>query len=189
LIHTERLVLRDLQRDDFEAVHAYATDPEVVRYMPWGPNTEAETEAFFDRVDAMKRADPRAGYELAVVRESDDRLLGAVGLHLDEREMSIAMLGYCYSRAAWGNGYATEAAFGLLRFGFEEWGLMRVWAGCDPDNAGSIRVLQKLGMSQEGRLRQDTLIDGEWRDTLIFGVLRDEWSAGSGVPREDGSGS
>ncbi len=62
-------------------------------------------------------------------------------------------LGYCFAKSAWGRGIATESAREILRFGFEELGLHRVWAGCDTENAGSIRVLEKLGMTREAHHR------------------------------------
>ncbi len=177
MIKTDRLTLREVCDEDFDAVYAYASDPEVVTFMTWGPSTPEETRGFLARAQALAAAVPRVGYELAVVRRSDGRLLGGVGLNRDQAGSSRAMLGYCYHRDAWGYGYATEAARAVLRFGFEELGLHRVWAGCDPENLGSVRVLTKLGMTQEARLRQDSLVQGEWRDALIFGILRDEWRA------------
>jgi RimJ/RimL family protein N-acetyltransferase len=174
LLETPRLRLRELADDDFDAVHAYASDPEVVRYMPWGPNTEEETRGFLWRAQATAGGEPRLAYELAVVVREDDRLIGAVGLHLAPEE-DRAMLGYCYDRGSWGHGYATEAAAAMLSLGFDVLLLHRVWAGCDPENLASARVLEKVGMRLEGRLRDDVRIRGEYRDTLVYGLLEDEW--------------
>lgn len=174
-VETDRLLLREFGKDDFDAVHAYATDVEVVRYMPWGPNGEADTREFLARAAASARAVPRAGYELAVVEKATSRLVGGVGLHRSEPASGTAMIGYCLARSAWGRGLATEAARAMLAFGFGELGLHRVWAGCDPDNAGSVRVLEKIGMRREGHLREDTWIRDEWRDTLVYGILAREW--------------
>lgn len=173
-LRTERLRLRDLADEDYEAVHSYASDPEVVRYMPWGPNTEQDTRDFLARAQASAAAEPRMGYELAVVTLDDDRLVGAAGLHIGPEDFQ-AMLGYCYHSRAWGHGYATEAARALVDFGFGVLLLHRIWAGCDTDNGASARVLEKLGMTLEGRLREDAKIRGEFRDTLVFGILRREW--------------
>jgi len=83
MLRTERLLLRDFRADDFEAVHAYATDLEVVRYMTWGPNSEADTRDFLKRAQSHAEVEPRVGFELAVVREETDDLIGGVGLHVD----------------------------------------------------------------------------------------------------------
>jgi len=172
MLRSERLLLRDFRDDDYDAVHAYATDLDVVRYMTWGPNSEAETRDFLKRAQSNTELDPRVEFELAVIREDKEELIGGIGLHV---EGSKAMLGYCYSRSAWGQGYATEAGRVLMDFGFRSLGLHRIWACCDPENAGSIRVLQKLGMKQEGHLKHDCQIRGEWRDNLLFGILEDDW--------------
>jgi RimJ/RimL family protein N-acetyltransferase len=180
MLITPRLTLRELTHSDFDAVHAYASDPEVVRYMPWGPNTREDTLAFLVEAQLLGGRTPRKGYELGVERRADARLLGAIGLHVGDSDVRIAMLGYCLAREAWGWGYATEAAVEILRFAFEDLRLHRVWAGCDPDNRASVRVLEKLGMTLEGQLRQDTQMRGEWRDTLVFGILAQEWVAEHG---------
>ena len=142
MIQSERLTLREFRGDDFDAVHSYACDVEVVRYMPWGPNTEDETRTFLERAQSYASADPRTGYELAVVETSADRLIGGIGLDANDQQ---GVLGYCFARPAWGQGFATEAARLILDFGFETLGIHRVRAGCDSENAASLRVLEKIG--------------------------------------------
>jgi hypothetical protein len=78
MLKSERLLLREFVETDFDAVHTYATDLEVVRYMPWGPNTESDTTDFLGRSAAAAAADPRVEYGLAVVRVEDDTLLGGI---------------------------------------------------------------------------------------------------------------
>jgi RimJ/RimL family protein N-acetyltransferase len=60
----------------------------------------------------------------------------------------------------------------MLRFGFDELGLHKISATCDPDNRGSARVLEKIGMRREGVLRDHFLIRGQWRDRLLWAVVR-----------------
>lgn len=175
ILETARLRLREITDDDFDAVHAYASDPEVVQYMTWGPNTEQDTRDFLERAQAQAAAEPRLDYSVGTVTKNQDRLIGAIGLHLPSDDAHQAMLGYCYRREAWGQGYATEAASGLVDFGFAVLGLHRIWAGCDADNQASIRVLEKLGMTLEGRHREDVRVRGSFRDSLMFGLLEGEW--------------
>ncbi len=114
-----------------------------------------------------------------MVTLGDGRLIGAAGLDVAE-EACQATLGYCLSARAWGRGYATETARALVGFGFDVLLLHRIQAGCDPENAASARVLEKVGMTLEGRLRDDARIRGEYRDTLVFGILEHEWRAHGG---------
>ena len=172
MLRSERLVLREFRDQDFEAVHAYGADPDVVRYMPWGPNSEAETRDFLERAQSYTEIEPRVEFELAIVGADSGQLIGGIGIHTHGTN---AMLGYCLAKPAWGKGYATEAARVVTGFGFEKLSAHRIFASCDPDNTASIGVLTKLGMTTEGRRRQDCRIRGEWRDSLLFSILDDEW--------------
>lgn len=180
-IETLRLRLRELRLTDFDAVHAYANDPEVVRFMPWGPNTEADTLEFLRRASGQALTDPRVGYELAITVRETDGLVGAIGLHVTNESSNEAMLGYCLARPAWGKGYATEASQAMLRFGFLELGLESIWAGCDVDNSGSISVLGKLGMTLQPAVAGAADDQGE-PSSLMYRVRASEWkSAGFGI--------
>lgn len=189
VIRTERLVLREITEDDFAAVHAYASKLEVVQYVPWGPNTQQDTRDFIVRTLAAATAEPRSEFVYAVELAEAPRMLGTVGLYFRSADTDQAMLGYAYGTDAWGRGIATEAALAMLEVGFDVLGLRRIWASCDPDNAGSRRVLEKCGMTLEGHLRADTLIRGEVRDTLVWGILEPEWrdsSASASTSGRDG---
>ncbi len=174
-LHTGRLTLRELEDGDWEAVHHYASDYEVVRFMPWGPNTEDDTKAFIARAMAHRAEQPRTAYELAVVRNADGRLIGGCGLRITDAGELRGSIGYCFSREVWGRGYATEVARALLGFGFEALGLHRIGAACDADNLASARVLEKAGMLREGRLREHQRLRGRWRDSFLYGLLDREW--------------
>ncbi len=174
-LRTERLLLREFVDSDWTAVHEYGSDLQVVRFMPWGPNTEEGTRAFVARAVASARQEPRSAYELAVTLLDGGRLVGACGLHHSNPANRSAWIGYCFNRAFWGHGYASEAARALVDFGFRELSLHRVCATCDSDNVASAHVLEKLCMQPEGRLREDTNVRGRWRDSLVYGVLEGEW--------------
>ena len=80
----------------------------------------------------------------------------------------------------WGHGYATEAARALVTFGFEELGLARISSWCISENVRSSRVLDKIGMHLEGRLRANERFRDRWWDTSLYALLRDEWEAARG---------
>lgn len=178
-IETERLLLRDFEPTDLEAFHACASDPEVTRYLPWGPNELADTGDFLRRKIAEQQAAERMVWDLAVVERESGQLLGSVALRLRD-DRCHAELGYLYARHAWGRGIATEAGRAMLRFAFEHLGLHRVHATCDVENAGSARVLEKLGMRREGYFVESVCRQGRWRDSYFYAILRREWLAQSG---------
>ena len=165
---TERLRLREFLGKDHQEVHRYAADPEVTRYMDWGPNDVEATEVFLSEARTSAARYPRNRYALAVVRRDLDELIGTVELLLTSEQDGQGVLGYVLARRSWGHGYATEAAGALLRYGFDELGLRTISATCDPDNSASAAVLEKIGMRQQGYLHRHVYARDEWRNRLLF---------------------
>lgn len=176
-LHLERLRLRDWREDDWPQAHVYASDPEVVRYLDWGPNTEEETRAFIRLTLQMRQASPRMRHDFAVALAESDEVIGGCRIWIESAEHREASIGYSLARAHWGSGYATELARGLVRFGFETLGMHRIWAIVEPENAASARVLEKLGLQREGRLRDHRYAKGRWRDSVLYAILAPEWVA------------
>ena len=174
ILSLPQLTLREFQRRDWEAVHAYANDPEVVRYLWWGPNTERDSRTFVQHAIGCQLDQTRREFDFAIVANVDGTLVGACRVHIVSPEDHLGSIGYCLRRSAWGKGYATEAARALLDFGFGELGLHRIAAVCDPANLPSVRVLEKIGMKREGHLRQHRWLKGHWRDSLLYAVLAPE---------------
>jgi len=174
ILKTERLVLREFVPGDWRAVHAYQSDPRYQRYYPRRDRSEADTRAFVQRQVDRQSESPRYKFQMAIMLPHNDTLVGNCGVRLDEPGALVGDLGYELNPAHWGQGYATEAARAMLAFGFDTLGLHRVWAECVADNVASRRVLEKLGMILEGRLRENQYIDDRWHDTLIYAVLEQE---------------
>ena len=175
-ITTERLLLRDFAAEDEAALCALEADPALYRYRDSAPPPEEETLAFFRWTQDLLRFDPRPAYILAVVLPAQGRLIGVVKLTITNRELGQAELGYRFSADCWGQGYATEAAQALVGFGFAAVGLHRIYALCHPDNTGSQRVMEKVGMRFEGRLREEWRYrNGAWRDSLLYAILEQDW--------------
>ncbi len=173
-LHTERLLLRDFEEADWEAVYCYASDPEVTRFMVWGPNTEEDTREYIQHKLAAQQADPRTSFSLAVVLKAEDVLIGSCALTVSRPEKHAAYIGYCLNRDYWGQGYATEAVQAIIGLGFLQLHLHRIFATCDPHNVASLRVLEKLGMRREGRLLEDRWQEGRWRDSYLYAILEQE---------------
>ncbi|MBD3348097.1 MAG: GNAT family N-acetyltransferase [Candidatus Eisenbacteria bacterium] len=179
-ITTPRLVLRDFVEEDWRSVHEYGSDPEVVRFMPWGPNTEEDTRAFVARALSARQEKPRRTFELAVTLGESGGLIGGCGIRVSRPTDLGADMGYCLRRDCWGRGYGTELSLAIVGFGFEELGLHRIIATCDPDNVASVRVLEKTGMKREATLREDSRIRGVWRDSYLYAILESEWTPSRG---------
>jgi ribosomal-protein-alanine N-acetyltransferase len=166
---SERLLLREFVATDEEAVHAYACDALVTRYMEWGPNSRAQTRQFLAEKIAAATAEDRSQFAMAVVPAVSDGVVGSVALDVDgDDARREGVLGYVFHRDWWSRGYATEASKALVQFGFGQLKLSRITATCHPDNKASARVLQKVGLTYQGRIHHHMKVRGIWRDSLVF---------------------
>jgi len=112
----------------------------------------------------------------AVVPVVEDTVVGLVGFHGWDRYHRRAEAGYGLARAYWGQGIASEALRAILRFGFEDMDLNRVFARTIADNHESVRLLERLGFQREGTQRAHSWEDDEtFHDSAIYGLLADEF--------------
>ena len=108
-----------------------------------------------------------------MARKDEDEVVGAIGLRIANANRH-AEVGYWVGKEWWGNGFASEAGTELVRFAFEVLGLHRVMARHFASNPASGRVMQKIGMKQEGTLRQHFLKWGRFEDIVFYGILAGE---------------
>jgi ribosomal-protein-alanine N-acetyltransferase len=173
-IEDTRLWLREFSQDDWQAVHAWASRPEVCRFQAWGPNSPAETRAFLQTVLDAKAVSPRTNFTLAATLPGQETPIGSGTLFIRSASFRMGEIAYILHPDYWGQGLGTALARLLLALGFERFGLHRIYATCDPRNIGSGRVLQKVGMTHEGRLRETMQIRDGWRDSDVYGILEHE---------------
>ena len=95
---------------------------------------------------------------------------------LSQKKFNHAELGYWIGKESWRNGYATEAAKALLEYGFNKHGLHRIFARHLKKNPASGKVMQKLGMQQEGLFRDHSFKEDKYEDVVFNGILKDEWN-------------
>lgn len=172
-LYTPRLILRDFVAGDWPAVLAYQRDPRYLRLYEWEDRTEDDVKRFVQMFVDQQRDQPRTRFQLAVTLKADGRLIGNCGIRLNGVDSHAAEIGYEVAPDEWGRGYATEAARAIVRFGFEELGLHRIGAWTVADNTASIHVLEKLGMTLEGRLRDYERYKGRYWDVLMYGMIRE----------------
>jgi [ribosomal protein S5]-alanine N-acetyltransferase len=173
-LRTERLVLRPFEAGDVDDALAYRDDLELARYLPHIPQPFTRRDA--EKFVRQNMDEPWIEFAtFAVVREG--HVVGTANLQIDSGETE-GMLGYALARSLWGQGLASEAARAVVDWGFGPRGLERIWASTDTRNTRSMRVLEKLGMTQEriapakspGR-------DGAPHDEVFFGLSRSAWAA------------
>ncbi len=174
--NTKRLRLRAYTMDDREDVHAYASDKEILTYMQWGPNTWEDTHAFLTMAIEASLKEPCSERHYAAVDQETGIVIGGCMLALQGDQAEI---GWILHHDYWNKGYGTEMGQAMLELGFGELGLHRVVARCDSENQRSYRLMEKLGMRQEG-----TFLDARpaykgssrvYSDEAFYAILREEW--------------
>jgi RimJ/RimL family protein N-acetyltransferase len=175
-LQTARLALRPLAPADTDAVFAMRSDPVVQRYGSHPAWTERRTAVDYIARDVAATAAGTAA-QFAIERREDAAVVGTCTLYALDERCRRAEVGYVLLPSEWGHGYASEAVSALLDWGFDHLDLHRVEADIDPRNVQSAHLLERLGFTREGHLRERWIVGGEICDSLIYGLLTREWAA------------
>ena len=177
-LETERLRLRPFVPGDLDAMYEIYSDPGVVRYLYEPERSRAQVAELLARKAGKTLLEAEGdGLSVAVVRRDDGHLVGDVSLVWVSESHRQGEIGFVMHPAHHGRGYATEAARPLLAFAFETLGLHRVVGRTEARNAGSARVLEKLGMRREAHLVENEWVKDEWQSELDYAILAREWRA------------
>jgi ribosomal-protein-alanine N-acetyltransferase len=185
VIETDRLRLRPFTLTDLPALRSMRTKEEVARYLG---TTALQTPEFIEtRLSVYLECYRLRGFGVAAVEEktAGSEFIGWGGLMPlefgwndgraaasgDDAEIEV---GYGFDTPHWGKGYATEVAAAWLRYGFEHAGLRRIVAVASPENRGSWRVMEKLGM------RYETTEEHYGSECVVYAITRDEFAPGDG---------
>lgn len=171
LLHTERLTLRPLTVADAPALLEARSDPDVMRYWDWPPQSTVGEIAAIIRDHDAEIAEGTVMW-WAVALSPDGPAIGECDLSEIDRQHRRAELGFLFRRSAWGKGYAREAAEAVIAHAFGPLGLERLWARAHAGNDASSRLLVRLGFAYEGTLHAHVLRDGVRRDCLVYGRTR-----------------
>jgi RimJ/RimL family protein N-acetyltransferase len=159
-----------------DAVLDLHSHPEVARYLTWEPyNAAAARRALELRRSCAALEDEGGSLNLAAVLRDGGILVGDAVLLWRSREHRAGEVGFIFHPDHGGRGLATEATEEMLRLGFERLGLHRIIGRCDRRNAGSARLMERLGMRREARFVRTQVIKGEWADELVYALLEEEW--------------
>lgn len=175
VIHTSRLVLRPFEFGDVDDILAYAADEEWSRYLSGTPQPYRREDAV-QFVARQALTDRTLHPAWAIV--CDGTAVGGLNIRF-YYEHAVAEMGWSMHRRLWGQGLATEAARAVVDTAFGAHAqLRRIGARADARNLASHRVMEKVGMRNEGTLRQARVARGECIDEVHYGLLRPEWEEG-----------
>jgi ribosomal-protein-alanine N-acetyltransferase len=175
---THRLRLRQIRQDDAEAFFAIFSDEEAMRYYGQAPHrTLDKTREWITEIETgyAERRTIRWGVTFA----DRDEIIGSCSFHHFASHWRCVETGYDLNRAYWGRGVMTEAMSAVLTYGFTTLEMHRIEAVIDILNVRSKALLERLGFTYEGNLRQRYYMEGNFEDEYYFGLLKHEWHSPS----------
>ncbi|MEU1388014.1 MULTISPECIES: GNAT family protein [unclassified Nonomuraea] len=180
-IASPRLALREFAPTDVDGLLAVYGDPQVTEHMSFGPRDREQVESTVAGVIETARNDPRMDYCLAAVLPDGELVAFArISIDFGHPLQNSAQIGFALRSDRWRQGLGAEVVRLLLRLGFEQLGIYRIWGARSPFNEASGRVTSKLGMVEEGVIRGHLKLAGGWRDSVVHSILAPEWKAASG---------
>lgn len=168
ILTTARLRLEPITDAHFDGLHAMNSDPAVMRYITGAPETPEETQAAIERIKA-RWAD--TGYSWwAFIEQSSGALIGAGAIqHLGRERANPLEAAWRLRQDKWGQGFASEAARAMAAFAFDTLRGDLLCAVCDPENTGSARVMERLGMRYKA---PETWYE---RTVSVYQITREQW--------------
>jgi ribosomal-protein-alanine N-acetyltransferase len=173
---TSRLKLREFVESDYPSLREMDSIPEMYTYERDLPS-EAETRKVLDEYIANQQEVQRTTYRFAITIPPHVTAIGLLKLSRQWEAIREWEVGWAVQQHEWGRGYATEAAWRVMDWAFRELNVHRIVAFCHADNAASVRVMEKLGMHQDGRLRETRWLRGQWWDEFVYSILEREWES------------
>lgn len=174
ILRTQRLILRAFTLDDAATVNGLLADKEIAantQLIPFPYSAEMATQWIEPQMKTWQEGRAVVFAVCLPDQSNHGTVIGAVGLEIDSVHERGEM-GYWVGLDHWAKGFCTEAAAAVIEFGFEQLGLNRVFAYHMLRNPASGRVMEKLGMTREGVLKQHVKKWGKFEDVAVFGILR-----------------
>ena len=172
----DSLGVRPLELGDAAELHALveANRAHLARWMPWAAEQDIDgTRRFLTQAEAQLAGND--GFQARIAPEGE--IIGVAGFHAIDWENRNTSLGYWLAAEAQGRGTMTTVVSALLDHAFYEWELHRVEIHCAPENSRSRAIPERLGFREEARLRETELVGGEYLDSVVYGLLEEEWGS------------
>lgn len=167
------ICFRELSINDAQAIHEYASDEDVARFIGWNlMNTLNETREHIERM--LKRESEGTHLYASIVQKSTQTVIGTAMIFNFDKEANQAEVGYVFHRSYWGRGYGTECVALITDFAFKSLKLHKLHASVVDANIGSARILEKNGYELEGRLKDYYFIEDKYYAALLFGKIQNE---------------
>lgn len=175
LLHTERLLIRNLRLSDLTDFHAYRSNPEVTKYQGFDVFSPQQAADFINEQTNKAFGNPGEWVQYGIENKSTGRLVGDCAVKLDGNDTRLAEIGITIAPAEQQKGYAKETLLAILDFLFSLPGFHRVTETVDAENIASIQLLKSTGFRQEGHFIENIFFKGQWGSEYQFAMLKSEW--------------
>lgn len=183
VIETARLRLRPLVAEDIRYLHPVFSDPEAMRFMDFPPARDLADSARYIECYLIVLPDWHATWALEC--RATGAVIGLANYHHRENANRRLEIGFLLARPHWQRGFMREALRAVLDDCFDRLGMERIEATMSPGNHAAIRLVEVLGFQREGGpMRRRQRVGTEFRDLLMYGLLRNEWQGGEGQRAE-----
>lgn len=174
ILETSRLYLREITDDDANDIFEYLSNDKVTRYL--GKDSLTNIDEAYDIINKIKiNYDERRGIRWGIIHKESKKLIGTIGYDAMHIKNKRAEIGYDINLSFWRQGFATEAINKVIEFGFSKLDLNRIGAVVFPENIASLNLLQKIGFTKDGLLRQYIIQNNIARDTIVLSLLKKEY--------------
>ena len=171
-LSTERTRLKLIDLSDLDFIHRLHSLNETDEFNALGiPENIEQTKSIIEPWIVQNELELIKSYTFKIEGKLDNQPIGLFGFKLWDKKHRRGEVWYKFHVDFWNKGYATEVLREVLNFGFNDLGLHRIQAGCAIENIGSIKVLEKVGMIQEGRGRQILPLKSGWSDNFEYSIL------------------
>ncbi len=169
---TNRLIISPISISDLEKIHELHSLPETDEFNTLGiPESINQTETIINEWITNNNNGQNKNFTFKVELVDSQLFIGLIGLNLGKPKFKNAEVWYKFHSDFWKKGYATESLTKILNFAFNDLKLHRIEAGCAVKNIGSIRTLEKVGMTKEGRKRKVLPLKDGWSDNFEYAIL------------------
>ena len=175
ILHTGRLLIRNLNLSDLRNFHAYRSNPEVTKYQGFDVFTEKQAEDFIKEQAGKEFGKPGEWVQYGIENKASGQLTGDCAIKLDGNDTRLAEIGITISPNEQKKGYAKETLLAILDFLFSRPGFHRVTETVDAENTASIQLLKSVGFRQEGHFIENIFFKGKWGSEYQFALLKREW--------------
>lgn len=173
-LETKRLLLREIKQSDSQDIFQYFSSDEVTRFYDVESFTNIkQAEELIQRW--KERFENGQVIRWGIALKSDNRIIGTCGFHGWMKQHYKAVMGYELAPEFWRQGYMTEVTQKIVEYGFKNLELNRIEAFVEPENAGSRKLLEKIGFSEEGILKEHFYWKNRFVDNVLYACLKKEY--------------